>query len=131
MKKALVVLTIVLVALSFSQAASALVIDVMFDGFCDGMSLNIISGTGLVDGARIGCATDPILGSVGNVIAQGTAVTVTVGGVAVPGFIFIINQNGTWANYTNDGGGIALFNSGTWSNALAADAAAGGPASTD
>ena len=132
MKKALVVLTIVLVALSFSQVSEALVIDVMFDGYIDGMHLNIIAGTGLVDGNRIGDGVDPdiLTGTVGNVIAQGTAVTVHFDNGSSD-FVSVVNQNGTWAHYTNTGGGITLFNSGTWSNALAADAAAGGAASTD
>jgi hypothetical protein len=132
MKKALVVLTIVLVALSFGQAAQALVIDVMFDGYCDGMHLNIISGTGLVDGNRIGdClpALDPLTGTVGNVITQGTAVTVHFDN-GIQDFIMVVRQNGTWTLYTNDGGGIYVFNQGTWSNALAAGAA-GATATTD
>ena len=129
MKKALVVLTIVLVALSFSQVSEALLIDVMFDGYCDGMSLNIIPGTGLVDGARIGCASDILTGTVGNVIAQGTAVTVHFDN-GVSDFIAVVRQNGTWSLYLNDGGGIYEFNAGTWSYAVG-EAADGTAATTD
>jgi len=131
MKKALVVLTIVLVALSFSQVASALVIDLMLDGYIDGMHLNIISGTGLVDGNRIGDGVNPdvLTGTVGNVIAQGTAVTVHFDN-GVYDFISVVRQDGTWSHYTNSGGGITLFNSGTWSYATG-EAADGAAASTD
>jgi hypothetical protein len=118
MKKALLVLTVVVVALSFSQPASALQIDVMFDGYCDGMSLNIIPGTGLVDGARIGCYTEPLHGTVGNVIGQGVGVTVTIDPPGIAGIITVVRQDGTWTHYGNDGSGIYVLNSGTWSNAL-------------
>lgn len=132
MKKALAVLLAAAVVLSFSQAATALTIDIVFDGFCDGMHANINQAAGLVDGNTTGsCIGEwPILGSFGYINGK-PAVTVTHGASSpYPGLIYIIYANRTWANYVNDGFGITPLYSGTWSPGVPAAAGAASDVAT-
>lgn len=132
MKKALAVLLAAVVVLSFSQAATALTIDIVFDGFCDGMHVNINPASGLVDGNTTGsCIGEyPILGSLGKVNGK-NAVTVTHGSTSpYPGLIYIIYADYTWANYYNDGSGITLLWESTWSPGVPAVAGAASDVAT-
>lgn len=116
--------TIALAAvLSIGLAANVSAFEISYDGFCDGLMLNIDPATGLVDGNQAGCTVGPILGTRGRTLTQGPTVTIgydassDFGGL---GIITVIRADGTWTHYMNDGSGISVVNSGTWSMGPAA-----------
>jgi hypothetical protein len=97
-------------------------LDLMFDGYCDGMHLvNPSAGLGTptsVDGYRTGCSAEALIGATASVANQaGTyVVTFDTAGLWVSTAIF---PNHTWIHYAIDGNSIFLLNFGTWSNAIA------------
>ena len=126
LKKAITVLTAIVVCLSFSQvcAASSQLADpsatvnlsIRLDTFCDGISLSIDLGTGLVVGNATGCYSHHYLGTLGSVRGQGISLTLTLSDdSAFPGIIYVIRQDGTWTNYFEEDGALYAANSGAWS----------------
>jgi len=96
-------------------------LDVVFDGYCDGMHLvNPSAGLGTptsVDGNRTGCASESLIGATATVNNQAGTYVVTFNvGFWVQTAIF---PNHYWIHYSNDGNNIFLLNFGTWSNAIA------------
>jgi hypothetical protein len=92
-----------------------------FDGYCDGMVLNIPSaglGTpGTVDGNRTGCSNpDGLMGGTGKVgSVKGAVVTFSCfdcGGLWIQTAILLDH---TWIHYSVSGDLIYVLNSGTWS----------------
>ena len=105
-----------------AAAASAVspdaVHDIIFDGYCDGMQLNVPSvglGTpGTVDGNRTGCASEGLIGATTKISGQTqAAVTFNAGGTWIQTAIFIPSR--TWIHYSVSGDLIYVLNSGTWS----------------
>jgi C1A family cysteine protease len=94
-------------------------VDVSYDGYCDGMCVDYNLATGEVEGYQTGCSYGPTNGTVAKqIFSQGTAVTMVYDESATAGNLGIvtaIRPNGTWTHYKNDGGGIYIFNQGTWS----------------
>jgi hypothetical protein len=97
-------------------------LDLMFDGYCDGMHLvNPSAGLGTahsVDGNRTGCSNEALIGATTSVNNQaGTyVVTFVTGGLWVQTAIF---PDHTWVHYSVTGNQIYVLNSGTWSNVIA------------
>lgn len=101
-------------------------IDLVFDGYCDGLHVVSNTTTGLVTGTRTGCASEPVGGVVGTVLGkkQGGAEIVQY---ATFDFTAVIRDDKTWTYYNADG---SVFNSGTWSLGVAVAAPAAGAASS-
>jgi hypothetical protein len=146
MKKALVLFAALVLLCSFGYTgaaeaaeAEALNIAIIYDGYCDGVYLEIDNLTGLVDGEQIsptGCVSGGVLGTVGTLMGgQGPAVTIGYGTDAdfyANGLVTVIRANGTWTHYELVSGEISVLNSGTWSLAIAAGAVdPGTPTSAD
>jgi len=100
-------------------------LDLVFDGYCDGMHLvNPSAGLGTpdtVDGYRTGCSFESLIGATATVNNQaGTyVVTFLTGSLWVQTAIF---PNHYWIHYSVSGDQIFLLNFGTWSNAIAGGA---------
>lgn len=126
LKKAILVLAAIVVCLSFSQVCIAssqqanpdatVNFSIRLDTFCDGISLSIDLGTGLVVGNATGCYSHHYLGTVGSVRGQGVSLTLTLSDdSAFPGIIYVIRHDGTWTNYFEEEGALFVANSGMWS----------------
>lgn len=84
------------------------VIDISFDGYCDGMHLTINHSTGIVSGNSIGCVSDPAIGTAGGLSRIGAGLT-----VMNRGYLFVIDDNArNWTLYNSDG---SLNSNGTYS----------------
>jgi hypothetical protein len=93
------------------------VLELTFEGFCDGMRLNSPSvGTGVagtVDGELLGCAEGGIIGAQGKVANKKNtyAVQWDNAGTWVQTAIF---KDHTWVHYIITDGVMSVLNSGTW-----------------
>jgi hypothetical protein len=102
--------------------------DITFDGYCDGMHLEVPSvGLGTdstVDGYQTGCLADGVFGQAKPNRFGVYGVTKGTEYVTAPGIstFTVVNRNHTWTHYGFNGNQIYLLNSGTWS--LGAPAAA-------
>lgn len=90
--------------------------EIVFDGFCDGMTLDIDTADGIALGFWDSpCATCPqsynIAGTTGNVVGP-IGYTSSISYDPSPGVWTRLNANGTWEHYDYTG---AVFNSGTYS----------------
>ena len=94
-------------------AVSAQALDIVYDGFCDGVSLNV-TAAGVAFGVETGCISGPVVGTKGNVTSQGQAFSVAENHVA--NAIYVIRPDHTWTIYLSDG---SELQSGTWSFAAA------------
>jgi hypothetical protein len=108
-----------------AAAAPAVAQDITFDGYCDGLHLNIPSaglGTvGTIDGTTTGGCADPIgifgeaspnrfgkLGvTTGNEYVQYEDPAISV--------FTVVKKNHTWTHYVLDAGHLLVLNYGTWS----------------
>jgi hypothetical protein len=95
--------------------------EIMYDGYCDGVSLDVNSATGIATGVYGStCATCPftnqIGGTTGNIIGPlGITTNIsydTIGSAGPLNLFTRLNADGTWAHYGYDG---SIFNSGTFS----------------
>jgi hypothetical protein len=102
-----------LAAMVMGFAVSAQALDIVYDGFCDGVSLDVTNG--VTFGTETGCVSGPVVGTRGNVVTQGHAVTLAENHVA--NAIYVIRLDHTWTIYLSDG---SELQSGTWSFAPAA-----------
>ena len=117
-----VVFSFMLVA-GYVGAASAASIDIVYDGYCDGARINYNVATGEADGWQTGSCVDIgtgnyMVGAVASVFGQGAGVTMGYDDTALYGtygLFTVIRADGTWTHYANDGSGIIVINSGTWS----------------
>jgi hypothetical protein len=118
-------LATVLALSQLAVAAPTLSLDITFDGYCDGMHLNIpslgLGSAGTVDGDHTGCVTGGFEGTTSSTPA-GAHITTTYGGLVTPLLHFFIGKNHTWTIYGISGDLETLVNSGTWSS--------GGPKAT-
>lgn len=120
-------------------SAPSTVFDISFDGYCDGMQLNVPSvGLGTpdtVDGHHTGCITGGLAGTV----SRGMHITTNYGGASL--LHYRVFGNRTWTVYGQSGDLITFINSGTWSpgppaglgqasGSVRAGAAAAGPTTT-
>lgn len=109
-------------ALAFPRPASAdglediISIDIVFDGYCDGMHLDIDQETRVVTAMRTGSCIPP--SPLSGRVRQGQARMVD----DTYGLYVIIDRNGTWFYYDFNGN---LVNSGTWSQGVPSGADAG------
>jgi hypothetical protein len=108
-----------LLALSqLAVAAPSSSIDLTFDGYCDGMHLNIpslgVGSAGTVDGDHTGCVTGGFEGTTSSK-PSGAHITTTYGGLVPPLLHYQVRSNHTWTVYGINGDLITLVNSGTWS----------------
>lgn len=132
MKKTLVLVSpaVLVLAVVFSPvaaAAPATGTDIMFDGYCDGLHLEIPS-IGLpatefsVDGYQTGCASGGIFGLAKPSHRTGAyGLTKGTEFLTVPGYgtHTVIKRDNTWIHYGLSGSQIFLLNSGTWSVGIA------------
>jgi len=92
--------------------------DIMFDGYCDGFELNSPSvglGTqGTVDGNRIGCASDGLMGASTRLRTDG-AIAVGFYADGSTWIETVVALSGTWIHFSVSGDLIYILNSGTWS----------------
>ncbi len=115
---------------AFAQAGSTPCFDITYDGYCDGASFCVNPKSGTSSGVQTGCETGDMLGTVGQIWGQGTGVTMGYTSTAdYADLVTVIRQDGTWIHYGNDGSGIYVVNSGTWSAGSPA-LTAGGESST-
>ena len=100
-----------------ASAAPSTTLDIVFNGFCDGMHINVPSiglGTaGTLDGDHTGCATGGFEGTT-SASPRAFHITTTYGG-QVPLLHYQVNANHTFAVYGISGDLETLVNSGTWS----------------
>ena len=95
-------------------AVSAQALDIVYDGFCDGIRVHV-KNNGQVFGTETGCISGPVVGTKGVVDNQGQALSLAENHVA--NAIFVIRFDHTWTIYLSDG---SELQSGTWSFAPAA-----------
>ncbi|MDN5864212.1 MAG: hypothetical protein L0I62_03195 [Gammaproteobacteria bacterium] len=91
-------------------------VDISFDGYCDGLHLNLPGSAGNpgVDGLQTGCASAPLIGAKRN---NQRVIAWDYGGDN----LYVISADHTWILYTICGGTQECFgNSGTWSFGVAA-----------
>jgi len=106
-----------------TAAAPAASYDISFDGYCDGLHLNIPSvglpGTAQsVDGDQTGCLTGGVFGQArANPTTGRYGVTKGSEFVTIPGFstFTVVKRDHTWVHYSISGDTIYVLNSGTWS----------------
>jgi hypothetical protein len=110
--------------------------DITFDGYCDGLHLNIPSvglpGTAYsVDGDQIGCASGGVFGTAKASANGHYGVEKGTEFVTIPGFSThtFIDSNHKWVHYGLDGNKIYVLNKGTWSLGTP-DAGSGVPSSS-
>jgi hypothetical protein len=105
---------------SMSQAApKTQLVNIAFDGYCDGMALTIdinprVSAS--IDGVRTGCVSDPVHGAKASIykIANGVLIATTTNGLDGSRlYTYYIKPDRTWVGYST--GSFSPFNSGTWS----------------
>ena len=106
--------TFALAAMVMGFAVSAQALDIVYDGFCDGIRVHV-KNNGQVFGTETGCISGPVVGTKGVVDNQGQALSLAENHVA--NGIFVIRFNHTWTIYLSDG---SELQSGTWSFASAA-----------
>jgi hypothetical protein len=92
-------------------AVSAQALDIVYDGFCDGVSVNV-TANGVAFGTETGCISGPVVGTKGSVVNQGQALSLAENHIA--NAIYVIRPNHTWTIYLSDG---SELQSGTWSPA--------------
>ena len=100
--------------LGFAVSAQAGTFNIVYDGFCDGVSATFLAN-GVAFGTETGCVSGPVVGTVGKVLIQGQAFSLAEDHVA--NAIYVIRHNHTWSIYLSDG---SELQSGTWSFAPAA-----------
>ena len=100
--------------MGFAVSAHAGTIDIVYDGFCDGVSATF-DAIGVTFGTETGCISGPVVGTKGVVDNQGEALTLAENHVA--NAIYVIRFDHTWTIYLSDG---SELQSGTWSIAPAA-----------
>jgi hypothetical protein len=92
--------------------------DIMFDGYCDGFELNSPSAglgyQGTVDGNRIGCAADGLMGASTRLHSDG-AIAVGYYADGTTWIETVVMLSGTWIHFSVSGDLIYILNSGTWS----------------
>lgn len=106
------VFAMVLALSQIATAAPATTYDIKFDGYCDGLQLNIPSvglGGATVDGHQTGCVSGGVIGTKSTV--PNAAHLITYQGTLHTQ----VNSNHTWVHYGKNGNLITLVNSGTWS----------------
>ena len=106
--------TFALAAMVMGFAVSAQALDIVYDGFCDGIRVHV-KNNGQVFGTETGCISGPVVGTKGVVDNQGEALTLAENHVA--NAIYVIRFDHTWTIYLSDG---SELQSGTWSIAPAA-----------
>ena len=106
--------------MGFAVSAQAGTINIVFDGFCDGVSATW-TADGVTFGTETGCLDGPVVGTQGRVTTQGQAISLAEN--HVPNAIYVIRTDHTWTIYLSDG---SELQSGTWSNAPAAGMTGGG-----
>lgn len=102
--------------LSTVQAAT---LNVMFDGFCDGVSVTITNGVAY--GTETGCVNGPAVGTKGKVSTQGKGYTLNLNHVANAVFV-LRTADQSWSIYLSDG---SELQSGTYSHVAAGAVPAG------
>ena len=106
--------------MGFAVSAQAGTLNIVFDGFCDGVSATF-NPNGVAFGTETGCVSGPVVGTKGCVTNQGHAFSLALNHVA--NAIYVIRTDHTWTIYLSDG---SELQSGTWSNAPAAGMTGGG-----
>jgi hypothetical protein len=104
---------LVAIVMGFAVSAHAGTFNIVYDGFCDGISTTI-AANGVVFGTETGCLSGPVVGTRGKVSDQGHAITLAEN--HIPNAVFVIRQDHTWSIYLSDG---SELQSGTWSTAAA------------
>lgn len=105
--------------LAFGQpiASAGLGGDIVFDGYCDGMHINIPSsglGTvGTLDGNHTGCISGFFVGTT-SARSEASRISTTYGGAA-PAIHYVVRGNHNWVAYDASGTSLVQLNSGTWS----------------
>ena len=98
--------------MGFAVSAQAGTLNIVYDGFCDGVSVTYTNGVAF--GTETGCVGGPVVGTQGRVTTQGQAISLAENHVA--NAIFVIRTDQTWTIYLSDG---SELQSGTWSHAAA------------
>lgn len=109
-------------ALMFGQVSTSHAANqnIVYDGYCDGASLSYDMFTGLASGSETGCYSGNMAGTVANIFSQGPAITMGYDTTAtLAGVTTVIRADHTWTHYVNNGAGITVLNSGTWSSGMA------------
>jgi hypothetical protein len=93
--------------------------DISFDGYCDGMHLNVpsvgVGSLGTLDGFGTGCTSDPLFGQASKKGFKKGTEYVTSG---LSGLHYVIRASHKWEIYATDGSAVYLLNSGTWTKGL-------------
>lgn len=90
--------------------------EIMFDGFCDGVSFNLNTASGIVSGVyNSSCATCEFQNRIGGISGSfmGDDDFVTLSWETGPALYTVIHRDGTWIHYDYTG---SIFNYGTWSD---------------
>ena len=75
-----------LAAMVMGFAVSAQALDIAYDGFCDGVRVNVLAN-GVAYGTETGCISGPVVGTKGVVDNQGQALTLAENHVANAVFV--------------------------------------------
>jgi hypothetical protein len=105
-------------------SAQAATLNVVFDGFCDGVSVTVTNGVAY--GVETGCVSGPAVGTKGKVSSQGKGYTLNLNHVANAVFVLRTDDN-TWSIYLSDG---SELQSGTFTHVVGAAPAGNGKPAT-
>ena len=107
--------------LALSQLAAAAPrssLDIVFDGYCDGMHLSLpsqgLGSPGTVDGDHTGCISGGFEGTTSS-SPKAAHITTEYGNFVEPLLHFLVGANHTWTIYSISGDLQTFVNSGTWS----------------
>jgi hypothetical protein len=111
-----------LTAAHATHAAPGTSYDITFDGYCDGLHLNIPSAgmpgfARTVDGDQTGCDSGGVFGQARpNGLSGHYGVTEGSEFIAIPAFssFTVVRRNHTWVHYGYNGNNITVINQGTW-----------------
>jgi len=116
MKRITATTALLAAALIFGSTGYLGAIDVTFNGYSDGVYLDIDRETGLVNGFLTGSVEGDIMGFLGGVENQGTSMILTyTGGSLYEGLTTVLRADHTWSHYFHDGTQMLELNTGDWS----------------
>ncbi len=106
---------LVTIVLVLGHAVGIQAFEVSYDGFSDGVYLDLEQSDGIVSGYLTGAVEGEVMGVIGGVRDQGETITITYPDESFyAGLFTLIREDGSWSHYYHDGVQVVELNSGMW-----------------